>query len=112
MSATFRKRPLEITAVRYGKEDTGEWYPGAVQYVAAFILGREGADIGQAIAVDVVRPVGNWNPPEHGEVQIWDATVHKAWLPLNVGDWVAKGVLGEFYPISNDVMEASYDRIS
>ena len=33
-------------------------------------------------------------------------------MRAEVGDWIIKGVKGEFYPCKNDVFEATYDFVS
>ena len=30
-------------------------------------------------------------------------------MPVSIGDWIIKGVKGEFYPIRNDIFEATYE---
>lgn len=106
----FRKRPIEVEAVRYGKDDDGRWYAGAVQRVAAFMAGL-GADaqMTDGQICDFLRPTGLWDPPENSDLQMWDGTAHNSWLPLAVGDWVIKGVQGEFYPCKPDIFEATYE---
>lgn len=32
-------------------------------------------------------------------------------MPARPGDWIIKGVKGEFYPCSNEVFEQSYDKV-
>ena len=38
---------------------------------------------------------------------VWD-DVQRGWVPVNVGDVILKGVRGEFYPIHQDVLAATY----
>lgn len=35
--------------------------------------------------------------------------LHDTWVQFKIGDWIAKGVQGEFYPIEKDVFEQTYD---
>jgi hypothetical protein len=37
--------------------------------------------------------------------------LHDTWIPLEENDWIIQGPQGEFYPIKNDVFEATYDLI-
>ena len=31
---------------------------------------------------------------------------------VNVGDWIIRGVQGEFYPCKSDIFEATYERVA
>ena len=33
-------------------------------------------------------------------------------MTANLGDWVVKGVKGEFYPIKADIFEATFELVS
>jgi hypothetical protein len=106
----FRKKPVVIDAERYGKDADGSWYPGSVQRVAQFLLGLEAdAQLTDSQILDVLRPSGAWSPPENGDLELWDGLAHQKWLPLAPGDWVIKGVSGEFYPCKPDIFEATYE---
>jgi hypothetical protein len=109
----FRKKPVEVEAVRYGKDDTGRWYRGCVQRAAAFMLGREiDAELSDGEVMGVLRPTALWDPPESADLQMWDGVAHGEWLPLAPGDWIVKGVKGEFYPCKPDIFEATYEAVT
>ena len=113
MIRRYRKKPVVVEAVRYGKDVDGRWYPGAVQRVAQFMLGLgPDATVTDAQACDVVQPTGAWDPPEFAELRMWDGVAHGKWLPLAPGDWVIRGVQGEFYPCKPDIFEATYEAVS
>ena len=42
----------------------------------------------------------------HGDV--YDH-LHDVWVPLEVGDWIVKGVKGELYPVKADVFAEIYE---
>ena len=42
--------------------------------------------------------------------QVIIATLEGA-MAANLGDWIIKGVNGEFYPCKNDIFEATYDEV-
>ena len=108
----FRRKPTVVEAVRYGKDDDGRWYPGSVQRVALFMLGfPPDATVTDGECMDVVRPTGPWDPPENGELEMWDGVAHGKWLPLAPGDWVIKGSGGEFYPCKPDIFAATYEPV-
>lgn len=106
----YRKKPLEVEAVRYGKDEDGSWYSGSVQRVAQFILGYEFDHLLSDVEIlDVLKPAGLWE--ENGDLEMWDGVAHRRWLPLAPGDWVIKGVNGEFYPCKPDIFESTYEPV-
>ena len=37
--------------------------------------------------------------------------LHKTWVSCVEGDWIIKGIQGEFYPCKNDIFEATYELV-
>ena len=108
----YRKKPVVVEAVRYGKDEDGRWYDGAATRVAQFMLGvSPDTALTDHQIVDVLRPVGAWSPPGHAELEMWDGVAHGKWLPLAPGDWVIRGVNCEFYPCKPDIFEATYEPV-
>ncbi len=35
----------------------------------------------------------------------------EGWLKVSLGDWIIKGVKGEYYPCKPDIFEATYDKL-
>lgn len=35
--------------------------------------------------------------------------LHDTWVRFAPGDWIARGIKGEFYPIEKDVFDATYE---
>jgi hypothetical protein len=89
----FRKRPIEIEAVRW----TGD---NAVQL-----------NIFAGSQFDVLdeRDRANSDDPE-ATAQIFDV-LHSTWVLVQTGDWIIRGVQGEFYPCRTDVFEATYEPV-
>lgn len=57
--------------------------------------------------------IGDWGAqcaygPENGELTIYTLEGPLRALP---GDWIIRGVKGEYYPIRQDIFEATYDRV-
>jgi hypothetical protein len=77
----FRKKPVEIEAVRY----TG--------------------DNGQEICLFV----GEADRNEKNQFLIHTL---EGTMAADPGDWVIKGVKGEFYPCKPDIFEATYEEVS
>ena len=82
----FRKKPVEIEAEKF---EVKNWL--AIEKWSGM----------------KVRAVGNWkhdNDVECMAVKTLEGTMHA--MP---GDWIIKGVKGEFYPCKPDIFEATYD---
>lgn len=45
-----------------------------------------------------------------GDAQVFDR-LHESWINVDVGDWILRGVQGEFYPIKDDVLAETYDPV-
>jgi hypothetical protein len=85
--AKFRQKPVVVEAWRVGKEPAG---------VVCFCdSGREA----YPVAVS-----GGLN---------WVGHIHTLEGPMLVlaGDWIIKGVMGEFYPCKPDIFEATYEPV-
>jgi hypothetical protein len=98
----FRKKPVEIEAVQFvelsrTKRNFGE----SIEYndgeIAAFMM--------QTIHI---RTVPNGEP--QGRTYIEIPTLEGV-MEANVGDWIIKGVKGEFYPCKPDIFSATYDAV-
>ncbi len=44
------------------------------------------------------------------DMQIWITTLEGE-MRADTGDWIIKGIKGEFYPCKNDVFEATYELV-
>lgn len=83
---TFRKKPVEIQAIRF----TG-WTYGPE--IAAWCGGTYCPAQGQG---------------EHTEIAI---PTLEGTMIVSVGDWVIKGVEGEFYPCKDSIFQATYEAL-
>lgn len=92
MPTIFRKRPLAVEAVQWTGENFAEL---------------------QAFAGENVRysdgeiPAGQMG----WERGLLIRTMANGWVPSPVGEWVIKGVAGEFYPCADSVLRASYVQV-
>ncbi|MGW4406535.1 hypothetical protein ACWEJ6_21075 [Nonomuraea sp. NPDC004702] len=91
----FRKKPVEITAVQW----TGE----NAQEIKTFVGVR---DNGESRFLTPDEITGVW---EHAHV--YDE-LHDTWVTVYPGQWVIKGVKGEFYPCAEDVFAETYEPVS
>ena len=83
----FRKKPVVIEAVLWdGKPETAN------------------AFLGESFGVD-------WTYSGVGSLAIMIPTLEGN-MRGEVGDWIIKGVKGEFYPCKPDIFEASYEAVN
>ena len=83
----YRKKPVVIDAVR--------WLGGNLEEVCTFI-----------VAVPEGRGTGH--VPATGELLI---PTLEGVLKASPGDWIIKGVAGEFYPCKPDIFERTYEEV-
>lgn len=80
----YRKKPVEIDALRYDSENAQEALDFAAAAKHAFV-----DPSGQMVIVTLE---GN--------------------MVASHGDWIVKGVAGEFYPVKPEIFEATYEAVS
>jgi hypothetical protein len=83
----FRKKPVVIEAKRLSAEtysEIGNW-------------------VDEDIAV--------WNGPLAGGPVCFDIRTLEGDMRANEGDWIIKGVNGEFYPCNPDIFEKTYEPV-
>jgi hypothetical protein len=86
----FRKLPAEIDALQLTRDNVAE--------VEAFINGK---------AKDATLP-GPGRGITHGvKIHTLEGDMLAAW-----GDWIIKGVAGEFYPCKPDIFAATYEAVT
>lgn len=86
----FRKRPVVIEAVQFT-------IPGGLE--AAYWCGGE------------LRR--QEKPSDHTDVAYWiDIPTLEGIMRADEGDWIIKGVKGEFYPCKPDIFEATYEAVT
>ena len=94
----FRKKPVVIEAVRvpalHGEDD-----PRSItDYVAECV----------AVAAWCSGKSQMMDPPEGVEFGIYIATLEGE-MRADPGDWIIRGVQGEFYPCKPDIFDATYE---
>lgn len=85
-AAKFVKRPVEVEAIRYGPDTCAaicEW-------------------------MGVPHNVYDGEPCGVGQFQI---QTREGLMLANPGDWIIKGVAGEFYPCKPEIFAATYDPV-
>jgi len=93
----FRKKPVEIEAIqfKYTKEGIDELRDFCGKYLGPVTKERHIGSIGKAL----IRTL------EDGEGDM--TAKHVA----TEGDWIIKGIKGEFYPCKPDIFEATYEAV-
>ena len=87
----LRKRPIEITAIRFDGNNHDA--------VSTFTGGR-------------FWPIAPQDRGDNSDIvaQVYDV-LHSTWVGVKVGNWIARGARGEFYPIADDVMADTYEAV-
>lgn len=84
----FRKKPVVIEAVNFTEKDkfkVAEFFKGSGEFDIRYSTDRD------AFICEIVTQEGNMIARE--------------------GDWIIKGVKGEFYPCKPDIFEATYEKV-
>lgn len=92
MTTRFRKLPVEIDAVRWTGDNAAE--------LAAFAPGKW----------QTVAPEDRADDPDI-TAEVFDE-LHSTWVGMRTGQWLIKGVVGEFYPCADHVMTATYEPVA
>ena len=80
----FRKKPIVIEAVKFNSNDLSE------------MLNAWGPDFGRAVVEQEAE--------SHLVIHTLEGNMVAMW-----GDYIIKGIKGEFYPCKPDIFEASYE---
>jgi hypothetical protein len=94
----FRKKPVVIEAMRYDATT----YTAVQDWMA-----RHGTTPGMG------SQTRNYSPeyPEGWDYPTLEIPTLEGTMTASVGDWIIKGVKGEFYPCKPDIFEATYERV-
>jgi hypothetical protein len=88
----YRKRPVEVEAL--------QWDPSTAEGIAA---------MRRFCPVSVPAP---GVPPEGYRADLGlDIKTIEGWLRARPGDYVVRGVRGEFYPVQREIFEETYERV-
>lgn len=99
MPTQYRKKPVTITAMRW----TGE----NIDPVLAFIAdGKEDFSHLPGDGVHVGSGIGH--TPAIGTL---DIPTLEGTMTASPGDWIIRGVKGEFYPCKPDIFDATYEAV-
>ena len=91
MATQFRKKPLTISAERW---------TGSNEAVLIAFTGGNFRAVPPEERADYPNITGS----------VFDV-LHSTWVGVETGQWVIRGVNGEFYPIDESVLAETYDRL-
>lgn len=96
-AVAYRKKPLSIEAVQFDPRPFGQPdRDGSYHYRLAF-----GGGLYQTSIRVMVDETGTY-----GTIRTLEGDMR-----ANPGDYILRGIAGEFYPCRKDIFEASYDRV-
>lgn len=93
----FRKKPVVIEAIQWD----GEHIDAMIDFMKSGSPWPKPPD-------DINITTGVGYTPITGEL---DIPTLEGTMKALVGDWIIKGIKGEFYPCKPDIFEATYERI-
>jgi len=101
--AKYRTKAFEIEAIQF----TGENWKEVQDF-----CGTHPAEYNEIYHLSTFDHVENWWPITETEIVavVWDY-IHETWVGVRVGDYIIKGMKGEFYPCCTEVFDAKYEEI-
>lgn len=87
----YRKKPVTITAVQWTGDNAAE--------ISEWTIGR----------FHEVDPEDRTEDPEITAAVL--DVLHSTWIGVKTGQWVLRGVQGEFYPCDDEVFAATYEPV-
>jgi hypothetical protein len=97
MSDLYRKRPVVVEARQFTNRD----HLGLAKWCGGSVYGSLGGSWVELTEGDVS---GGW--PYELRIPTLEGV-----MVASFGDWIIKGVQGEFYPCKPDIFEATYEKI-
>lgn len=85
----FRKKPVVIEATRLTRQTVQECYD---------FVGAKGNFPECGMGID----------PEDGQFKL---TTLEGVMTVSVGDWIIRGIKGEYYPCKDDIFIATYEEV-
>lgn len=100
--AKYRKKPVIIEAVQYIR---GQEVP-AVEFLGGYDRNIHEVRIGE-YETDVAKFTMDW----YDQGCSIDIKTLEGLMHVSDGDWIIKGVNGEFYPCKPDIFEKTYEKV-
>lgn len=90
MSKRFKTRIVEIEATQF----TGDNFAEMHDWTGGFF-----------------RPLDDWDATGEFTGQVYDK-LHASWIAVAAGQWIVRGVKGEYYPCDNETFFWKYEEIN
>lgn len=101
--ARFRKKPVEIEAIQFNGYDDYVKIQDLFHETHGFVDSPIGFN---ALRVDLDEDGGFKTPATFLTIETLEGL-----MTADLGDWVIRGVKGEFYPCKPDIFEQTYDPV-
>jgi len=101
----YRTKPFEIEAIKFTGDNWDE--------ILKFVGSRRASDNSDYSIPNFAHVTDYWPAWEYDPEIIsvvWDK-LHSTWVGVRIGDYIIKGMKGEFYPCAAEVFEAKYELI-
>lgn len=92
----YMKKRLVVEAVQFDPEGLG--FEAAVEVLDEFLPSGY---------LDVTDPE-DWEDPNVRQLAVFD-TLHNTWVTFYDGDWIIKGIKGEYYPHNGEIFFDVYE---
>ena len=105
MAQKFRKKPVVIEAMQFLGNDV----PDGAHPVIQWVLAGGGTATWREAVTELRAPNGELArtaDSEHLRIRTLEGVMR-----AEVGDWIIRGVQGEFYPCRNDIFLATYEAV-
>ena len=94
----YTKKPVRIEAIQFTLDNLIE--------VQNFVgVTHDGNTLGFRMS----KPIVSARNDDGTVAKVWDK-LHSTWVGVKIGQWIIKGVQGEFYPCDTAVFESTYDK--
>jgi hypothetical protein len=101
--AKYRTKVFEIEAVQFTGDNFAE--------VHAFTEGPEGRSQFAWISLGEGDDVRLADETDEFQAQVYD-TLHDSWVNVKIGQWIIRGMKGEYYPCDPEVFDAKYELVN
>lgn len=115
----FRKKPVEIEAMQWDGDPWGDRCGELIDWTDDMHENERGKLVVRTLFMaldsdDARDTLGDDDAHERAlsgyTAVVWD-DLHGTWVNVSTGDWIIKGVQGEFYPCRPDVFRDTYDAV-
>lgn len=96
----YRKKPVEVDAIQW----TGDNHEDVLRFAIAYH-----PDSGPMNHFWPLDPEDAGDDPDM-TAEVFD-NLHSTWIGVYTGNWIIRGVRGEFYPCADDVFRATYEPV-